>query len=168
MIRNSPVELAACPDLAQRITLMALLRSALRTRELPLAMTLAFGAAAVVAIALSAVVAAVAHAAGVSHDFAALTIPVFTPFIIIGLLGGAVAWAIVGQRSAAPGRLMRWLAPTVVLLSFVPDILVGAQHGLPGTSWGGIFALMTMHLIVAAAGITSYRFFLPLPSTRTP
>ncbi len=120
--------------------------------------------AAIASIVLSAVIAAIAHGAGASHSFKALDIATYTPFIVIGLLAGATAWNIIRNRSAEPVRLLTWLAPTVVAISLVPDIVVGTTGSLTGTSWGGVLALMGMHLVVAVCGVVSSRIFLPLTS----
>ncbi|BEP14193.1 hypothetical protein acdb102_25040 [Acidothermaceae bacterium B102] len=122
-----------------------------------------------VGIALSAVVAAIAHGAGASDKFQALQVGTFAPLIVIGLVLAVVAWQVARRRAADPARLMGWLVPTVVIVSLVPDVLVGATKSLPHSSWGGVAALMVMHLVVAAAGVLSFARFLPLsrpPSER--
>ena len=120
-------------------------------------------AAVVAATALDAAVAAVAHAAGASHHFGPLKLPDFGALTIIGILAGAAGWVIVRGRSARPRRLLRVLVPAVLVVSFVPDILVGTSGTMTGTSWGAVAALMTMHLLVAAVAIVTYLSVLPLP-----
>jgi len=44
---------------------------------------------------------------------------------------------------------MRFLAPAVVLVSLIPDVLVGVTRSEAGTTWAGVFGLMAMHLAVA-------------------
>jgi peptidoglycan/LPS O-acetylase OafA/YrhL len=119
-------------------------------------------AAIVIATALNAVVAAIAHAAGASHDFNPLRFQTFTGLTAIGILVGAVGWGIVRGRSREPARLLRVLVPAVLLALFVPDILVGASGSMPGTGWGAVIALMIMHLVVAAVAIPTYQFVLPV------
>ncbi|MGW4215198.1 DUF6069 family protein [Lentzea sp. NPDC004789] len=123
-------------------------------------------AAAIAATALNAVVAAIAHAAGASSQFQALQLPTYAAFTVIGVLAGAAGWGIIRARARNPRRVLRALVPTVVLISFVPDLLVGATGSLPGTSWGGVAALMIMHVVVAAAGVAAYSRVLPLPLAR--
>lgn len=60
-----------------------------------------------------------------------------------------------------PRRTLNVLVPIVLLVSFVPDILVGVTRALPGTSWTAVAALMVMHLVVAACAVAAYRRFLP-------
>ena len=121
-------------------------------------------AAAVLATALDAVIAAIAHAAGASHDFSPLKLPTFAALTVIGIFAGAAGWAIVRRRSAGPRRLLSRLVPAVLLVSFVPDVLVGASGKMAGTSWGAVAALMAMHLVVAAVAIATYLRVLPLPN----
>lgn len=124
-------------------------------------------AAAVVATALNAVVAAIAHAAGASTQLQALQPPAFATFTFIGVLAGAAGWAIVRARADNPRRVLRVLAPAVVLVSFVPDVLVGATDALPGSGWGGAIALMVMHVVVTAVAVGTYLRALPLPADRS-
>lgn len=122
--------------------------------------------AAIVSVASSAAIAAIAHGAGASRSFKALAFATYTPFIVLGLLVGAIAWNIIRNRAAEPERLLTWLAPAVVVVSMVPDVIVGATDSLTGSSWGGVVALMGMHLVVAVCGVVSFRIFLPLTSGR--
>lgn len=138
-----------------------------RLRTLPTAAAFAAAviSAAAVSTLLSAGVAAIAHSAGASHAFKALDIGTFSSLIVIGLLAAATAWLLVRRRSSDPRSLMSWLAPTVIILSLVPDVLVGVTQSLAGSSWGGVLALMSMHLLVAVVGVTSLQLFLPLPAS---
>lgn len=126
------------------------------------AVALAVVSSAFVGTGLSAVVAAVAHGAGVSDKFQALQLGTFAPLIVVSLLIAVAVWQRVRSRSTDPVRTMSRLVPAVVALSLVPDLVVGTSQSLPHSSWGGVLALMTMHLLVAAAGVTSFAHFLPL------
>jgi hypothetical protein len=119
-----------------------------------------------VAIAANAVVAAIAHAAGASDDFQPLQLSAYAPLTLVGVLAAAAAWAAIRARSARPGRLLRTLAPAILIVSLIPDIIVGISDSRPGTSWGAVSALMVMHVVVAAVAIPAYRRLLPLPATR--
>ena len=130
------------------------------------------GAAALPAAIICAVVAgdlasyaisAIAHAAGVSRSFSPLQPATFTALIVMGVLVGGLGWQLVRTRAGRPGRLLSRLVPFVLLLSFIPDLLLGIAHGLDAT-WGGVAALMCMHVAVAAAAVTSYSLFLPFSS----
>lgn len=120
-------------------------------------------AAAVVAIALNAAIAAIAHAAGASSAFSPLHLQSYAPLTIIGIAAGAAGWALVRARSANPRRLLRVLVPAVLLVSFTPDVLVGASGRMAGTSWGAVAALMVMHLVVATVAVGTYLRVMPLP-----
>ena len=121
-------------------------------------------AAAAVATALNAAVAAIAHAAGASPEFQALQLPAYATFTALGVLAGAAGWAIVRARARNPRRVLRVLVPAVVLVSRAPDVLVGASASLPGASWGGVVALMVMHVVVTVVAVGAYLRLLPLRS----
>ncbi|MCP2241595.1 DUF6069 family protein [Lentzea aerocolonigenes] len=121
-------------------------------------------AAAAVATALNAAVAAIAHAAGASPEFQALQLPTYATFTVLGVLAGAAGWAIIRARARNPRRVLRVLVPAVLLVSLVPDVLVGASAALPGASWGGAVALMVMHVVVTVVAVGAYLRLLPLRS----
>jgi hypothetical protein len=121
---------------------------------------MAVGVAALAGIAGCAVIAVVARAAGVPGGFTPLV--VFPAFVVIGVLAGAAGWNQVRQRSAGPRRLLACLVPAVLLLSFIPDLAVGAARALPHTTWGGVAALMLMHVTVTAVAVPAYHRFLPV------
>ncbi|GGX03067.1 DUF6069 family protein [Streptomyces lomondensis] len=128
------------------------------------ALTVAAGllAAAVVASLGNAVVALLARAAGASHDFEPLTPPAYVPLTVIGVLLGAIGWAIVRRVAKNPAGLLRWLAPVVVVVSFVPDLaLLGGET--PGKGALAVGALMAMHVVVSGVAVLAYRRVLPVP-----
>ena len=118
--------------------------------------------AAVGAVLADALIALVARAAGASHAFRPLTPAAYIPLTVIGVLAGAVAWQIIRRRAADPSSLLRRLVPIVVALSLIPDVAVGLGHSQVGTTWGGVAALMVMHLAVAAIAVPVFRRLLPL------
>ena len=134
-------------------------------RRLPGAVALpaAIISAVVVGDLASYVISAIAHAAGVAHSFSPLQPATFTVLIVVGVLAGGLGWQLVRTRTARPAQLLSRLVPAVLLLSFIPDLLVGITGGLHAT-WGGVAALMCMHVAVAAAAVTSYSLFLPAGS----
>jgi hypothetical protein len=123
--------------------------------------------AAVVGVLASAVIAAIAHGADVSHAFAPLHFATFTVLIVPAVIAGAVGWQLVRSRAKNPSRLLARLVPVVLLLSFVPDVLVGITKTLTATTWGGVIALMAMHVAVASAAVGSYLHFLPVRAAST-
>src|SRR3954469_24546434 len=87
-------------------------------------------AAAVVAVALNALVALIARAAGASDDFTPLQFPTYTAFTVVGVLVGAAGWALLRSRARRPRSVLRILVPAVVVVSLVPDVLVGVSGGI--------------------------------------
>lgn len=120
-------------------------------------------AAAVIAVALNAAVAAIAHAAGAPANFSPLLLPTFGLFTVAGIVIGAAGWARIRARSARPRALLRRLVPVVLVVSYVPDLLVGISGLLPGTTWGAVIGLMVMHIVVAGIAVPSYQLLFPLP-----
>lgn len=117
--------------------------------------------AGVASAVLNTVISLVAQALGADATrIMGLTPPLYIAFAVIGLLVAAVAWSVVRARAADPAAVLRWLVPVVVLVSLVPDLLVG----LAGLGWIGAVALALMHLCVAVAGVSAFRRFLPLPA----
>ncbi|MET9830347.1 DUF6069 family protein [Streptomyces sp. NPDC006385] len=130
----------------------------------PRALTVVAGllAAAVVASLGNAAIALLALAAGASDRLDALHAPAYVPLTVIGTLLGALGWTVVRRVADRPERLLRWLVPVVVVVSFVPDLalLTGDQ---PGAGPLAVVALMAMHVVVAAVAVPTYRRVLPLP-----
>lgn len=118
-------------------------------------------AAAVVAVLGNVVVAALAHAAGASGDFAPLHLSAYAPLTVFGVVLGAIGWAVVRRVAKNPAGLLRWLVPVFVLVSFVPDLLL--LGGAPGSGPLAVAALMVMHVVVAVVAVTAYRRVLSLP-----
>ncbi|GAA1921925.1 hypothetical protein GCM10009775_12970 [Microbacterium aoyamense] len=109
-----------------------------------------------VAVALNALVAAIATAAGAPASWAPLTLPVFGAFTVVPLVIGWFAWRFVAQRVRNPRRTMPMLALAVLVLSFIPDIVLLATGFIPGTTTAGVIALMTMHVVVIGTAVAGY------------
>ncbi len=131
-------------------------------RSEPKATLIAIGVAALAGIVACLIIATVAKAAGVPGSFAPLS--TYPALVVVGVIAGALGWNMVRHRSPDPHRTLTWLVPVVLVLSFIPDLVVGATRVLPHTTWGGVAALMLMHLAVTAAAVASYRHFLPASS----
>ena len=131
-------------------------------RNLPTAVAfpLAVVAAVVVGALGTTVIAAIAHGAGVSHSFSPLHPGSYIALIVLGVLGGAAAWQLVRVKARQPSRVLRSLVPAVVILSFIPDIVIGITGSFHAT-WGGVIALMAAHVVVAMAAVTSFAALLP-------
>jgi hypothetical protein len=68
-----------------------------------------------------------------------------------------VVWELVRRRAGDPVAVMRRLVPIVVVLSWVPDVVLGATHReatthVAHTTWGEVAALMVMHLFWPRSG----------------
>ncbi len=118
--------------------------------------------AVVVATVANAIIAAIAHGAGVSHAFVPLQFGTYTGLTVLGTLLGGLGWTIVRSRSTNAAALLRRLVPAVLLVSFVPDIAIGASHSEAHTTWGGVAALMVMHLAVGASAVAAFVTALPV------
>ncbi|MCH1867791.1 DUF6069 family protein [Nocardioides sp. CFH 31398] len=117
----------------------------------------AIAAAAVVTTA----VALAAGALGASSEFAPLQAPGYVVAGAIGVVAGAVGWAVVRRRARDPRAVLRWLVPTVVAVSLVPDALL-LVTGEPGADALGVGALMVMHVLVAAVAVPALAWGMPL------
>jgi hypothetical protein len=80
---------------------------------------------------------------------------------VIGTAAGAAGWSFVRSKAANPRRVLSRLVPIVLLISFVPDLLVGVST-TAGVSWGAVAALMAMHVVVATVLVTTLRRVLPV------
>ena len=120
--------------------------------------------AAVVALVANTVVAQVALAAGASDDFTPLTPGAYGFFTVIGVVAGLVGWLVVRRRDNAAATL-RWLVPTVLVVSLVPDVMVGFSDRA-GVSWGAVAALMVMHVVVTVAAVATFSRLLPVTRDR--
>jgi hypothetical protein len=138
-------------------------------RNLPtrIALPIALVASVVASLIVELVIAAIAHGAGAYSDFHPLTFSGLIGPTVLGLLVAVVVWELVRRRAGDPVAVMRRLVPIVVVLSWVPDIALGATHRagtsqVAHTTWGEVAALMVMHLFVAVIGIGLFSQLLPL------
>lgn len=80
---------------------------------------------------------------------------------VIAAIGGAIGWHLINRFAPHPGRVMRWLVPTLLAVSFVPDIAIGIATGT-GDGWLYAGVLMLMHVATITIAILTYRRFMPL------
>jgi hypothetical protein len=129
---------------------------------------IALPAALVASVVASLIVELViAHGAGAYSDFQPLTLGGLIGPTVLGLLTAVVVGELVRRRAGDPVAVMRRLVPIVVVLSWVPDVVLGATHReattqVAHTTWGEVAALMVMHLFVAAIGLGMFSWLLPL------
>jgi hypothetical protein len=124
------------------------------------AVPVAVVAAAAAAIAADAIIA---HHLGAPQDFKPLQVGSFAGLTVVGVLAGAIGWTIVRRRASDPRRVLARLVPAVIAASLIPDLALAAGKLYAHTTWGGVAALMLMHLAVAACAVTAYRLLMPLP-----
>ncbi|WP_416965122.1 DUF6069 family protein [Streptomyces sp. Agncl-13] len=136
---------------------MSLASDAVAVRRGPLVVAGGVLAAIVVASAADTVLAQLALAAGAPDDFQPLEAPSYVFLTALGTVAGAIGWAILRKVSKDPQALVRWLVPTLVVVSFVPDFLLYGDGGATGVG-----ALLLMHVTVAAAAVVAYRKVMPL------
>lgn len=102
----------------------------------------------VAAVGANALIAFSAHAAGVSDAFAPLQAGAYVTLTILGFWTGALGWGLIARFAKDPGRIIRPLIPAVLVLTFIPDVLVGLGDQ-PGISLVAVLALMLMHMVTA-------------------
>jgi hypothetical protein len=80
------------------------------------------------------------------------------PAAVIGILLGTLGWYLVRRSARNPRRVLRILVPTVVVLSWIPDLGILAA----GATAVNSLALMAMHTVVAAAAVPVLTRVLPV------
>ncbi|MGW2525259.1 DUF6069 family protein [Streptomyces sp. NPDC001617] len=136
---------------------MSVASDAVTARRGPLVVAGGVVAAIVAASVADAVLALLALAAGAPDDFRPLKASSYIFLTAVGVVAGAIGWAIVRKVSKDPAALVRWLVPTLVVVSFVPDFLLFGDGGATGVG-----ALLLMHVVVAAVAVFTYRKVMPL------
>ena len=115
-------------------------------------------AAAVVNVAVSAIARGPFDA---SDDFAPLTPGPIVLWTILGAIVGALGWRLIVAKKANSRALLAKLVPTVLVLSFLPDLALLATDTMPGQTTAGVLALMVMHVLTAVIAVTAYRKAMP-------
>ena len=114
--------------------------------------------AAVVNVAVSAIARGPFDA---SDDFAPLTPGPIVLWTILGAIVGALGWRLIVTKKANSRALLAKLVPTVLVLSFLPDLALLATDTMPGQTTAGVLALMVMHVLTAVIAVTAYRKAMP-------
>ena len=118
--------------------------------------------AGVIAAVANVVISAIARGPlGASDDFVPLTPGAIVMWTMLGAIIGAVGWRLIVNTSAHSRALLTTLVPTVLVLSFIPDIALLATDSTPGQTTTGVVALMVMHVVTAAIAVTAYRRAMP-------
>ena len=118
--------------------------------------------AGVISAVVNVVISLVARGPlGASEDFAPLTPGPIVMWTILGALVGAFGWRLIVNKTARSAALLRTLVPTVLVVSFLPDVALLATEAMPGTTTTGVLALMVMHVLTAVIAVTTYRRTMP-------
>jgi hypothetical protein len=80
---------------------------------------------------------------------------------MLGAVIGAVGWRLIVSRSAHSRALLNTLVPSVLVLSFIPDVALLAIDSVPGQTTAGVVILMVMHIVTAVIAVTAYRRVMP-------
>src|SRR3954468_10846800 len=88
----------------------------------------------VVASAANAIVAAAALAAGSTPGFPPLMPAMLIAFTTLGVAGGYVGWRVVRRLVSNSRRLLTWLVPVALVLSWIPDLVLMFTGFIPGSS----------------------------------
>jgi hypothetical protein len=86
----------------------------------------AIALAAIVAAAINFGVSALARSVTSGPEFIPLSPVAFIPYTVFGVTAGAVGWAMIRRVVQHPAAVLRWLAPTVIVVSFIPDLVLYA------------------------------------------
>lgn len=121
----------------------------------------------VTAVGLAAVVAALANlgigtlARSVTSvpQFVPLWPVVYIPFTFFAMAVGAIRWEAIRRNARRPTELLRWLVPTTVVVSFIPDVVL---YFVTSVGVVPIAALMSMHVVVATVAVPVYAWVLPI------
>ena len=119
--------------------------------------------AAIAALVGNTVVSQIALAAGASEEFQPLTVAAYGFFTVVGVVAGLVGWLLI-RRTANAAATLRRLVPAVLIVSLVPDVLLGFSDRA-GVSWTAVVALMVMHVVVTVAAVTTFSRLLPVSRT---
>lgn len=116
---------------------------------------------AVTGSAANALVALASTSLG-AESIGGLQAMAYISFTVIAAIAGAVGWHLINRYARRPARVMRWLVPTFLVISFVPDIFVGTQMG-----WLTAGALMCMHVLTITIAVLVYSRLMPLRTDMT-
>ena len=95
---------------------------------------------------------------GVPESFMTLSPGPIIGWSVIGTGGATIVYALLRKYAKKPKDLFGLVSFVVLLASFIPDVLILDMTSGPfaGATWGAVFLLMLMHVVVA--GIVTYLF----------
>ena len=85
----------------------------------------------------------------VAPTFLPLQIMIFVPFTVFGSLGAIIVFALLGRFARHPISTFQRTVWIVLLVSFIPDLLVGFLRPYVGTTSLEVATLMLMHVATA-------------------
>ncbi len=85
----------------------------------------------------------------VAPTFFPLQAMIFVPFTVFGTLGAIIVFALLGRFARRPISTFQRTVWIVLLISFIPDLLVGFLRPFPGTTFLDVGTLMLMHVATA-------------------
>ncbi|MFF5140078.1 DUF6069 family protein [Streptomyces sp. NPDC013157] len=136
---------------------MSRVSETLPSRRGPLVVAGGVFVAILLSSAANALIAVLAGALGAPDDFNPLKPSSYVFLTVLGVLAGSAGWALVRRLSRDPELVLRRLVPSVVVLSFVPDLFEFGEGKVTG-----VVALLVMHVAVAAVAVPTYRRVMPL------
>jgi hypothetical protein len=80
---------------------------------------------------------------------------------VIASIVGAIGWTIIARRCGNPRRVLQIIAPIVLVLSFIPDILFASATAAT-TGWAPVAALVLMHIATISLALATYGTVLPI------
>jgi cytochrome bd-type quinol oxidase subunit 2 len=86
-------------------------------------------------------------------SFPPFNLPPIILFTVVGVVGAAGVFALLGRTTERPIRWFWIISLVVLLLSFIPNIALLITSSLPGTTVPGVISLMIMHVVPAAASV---------------
>lgn len=89
------------------------------------------------------------HMVRVPASFAPLHVSSVIGLTVLGVLAAVFTCTELNNRTAAPVKVFRRIAPAALLLSFIPAIGIWIGHSNPGTRAATIIPLLLMQLTVA-------------------
>ena len=120
----------------------------------------------IAALTANIAIGAIARAVGASSDFGPLTPTELVVPTIFGALVGGVGWWVIARRSTRPWAIFRAVAPVVVVISLVPDVILWTDGTEQGTSPGAVAALMTTHVATAVVLVAAFQWLMPVDRSR--
>ena len=120
------------------------------------------GLASVGSLAVNSLIAWAGRKTSDTKDsFEPLLAASFGPATVAGVVIGAIGWHLIVAHHHQAAALLRWLTPTVLAVSLIPDVALLISDSEPGITVGRVVALMLMHLAIGAVSVPVFRTFIP-------